>query len=93
MRVSGLSFDHRNNDYEYRHRVHDGADVHDRRRFRSHREADMNPELLLLLLKNNEANVKNIINTIGVENLFKLMPDIIAILETLQAAPAKPAGT
>lgn len=49
----------------------------------------MNPQILLLLLKNNEANVKNIINTVGIENLFKLMPDIIAIMETLQAAPAK----
>ena len=49
----------------------------------------MNTQMILLLLKNNEANVKNIINTIGMENLFKLMPDIIAIVETLQKAPAQ----
>ena len=47
----------------------------------------MNTQMILLLLKNNEANVKNIINTIGMENLFKLMPDIIAIVETLQKVP------
>lgn len=47
----------------------------------------MDPSILLLLMKNNGANVKNIINTIGLENLFKLMPDIIAILETLHTAP------
>ncbi len=48
----------------------------------------MDPTLLVLLMKNNGANVKNIINTIGLDNLFKLMPDIIAILETLHNAPA-----
>jgi hypothetical protein len=47
----------------------------------------MNPQILLSLLKNNGHNVQNIINTIGLENLFKLMPDIIAILETLKAEP------
>ena len=49
----------------------------------------MNTQMILLLLKNNEANVKNIINTIGMENLFKLMPDIIAIVETLQKVPVQ----
>ena len=49
----------------------------------------MNTQMILLLLKNNEENVKNIINTIGMENLFKLMPDIIAIVETLQKVPAQ----
>ena len=49
----------------------------------------MNTQMILLLLKNNEANVKNIINTIGMENLFKLMPDIIAIVETLQKVPTQ----
>lgn len=47
----------------------------------------MSPQILLLLLKNNEANVKNIINTIGIDNIFKLLPDIMAIVETLQAQP------
>lgn len=47
----------------------------------------MDPQtLLLLLMKTNGDNVKNIINTIGLDTLFKLMPDILAIVETLQSA-------
>ncbi len=48
----------------------------------------MDPNLLILLMKQNGTNVKNIIDTIGLENLFKLMPDILAILETLHTASA-----
>jgi hypothetical protein len=44
-------------------------------------------------MSRNGANVKNIINTIGIDNLFKLMPDILAIVETLSASPPKPAAT
>lgn len=50
----------------------------------------MNPKIILMLLKNNEHNVKNIIATIGIENLFKLFPDIIAIVETLQTSDKAP---
>lgn len=50
----------------------------------------MNPKIVLLLLKNNGHNVQNIINTIGLENLFKLFPDIIAIVETLQTSDKAP---
>jgi hypothetical protein len=46
----------------------------------------MSPQILLLVMKHNGDNVKNIIETIGIENLLKLMPDIMAIVETLQSA-------
>ena len=49
----------------------------------------MDPQIVLLVMKNNGSNVKNIIETIGIDNLLKLLPDIMAIAETLQSA-AKP---
>lgn len=48
----------------------------------------MNPQLLAIIAKNS-ADLEAIINKIGVANLIALMPNIVAILETIQAQTPK----
>jgi len=49
----------------------------------------MNPQLLALLAEKNSADLEAIVNKIGVANLIALLPHIVAILETVQAAQPK----
>jgi hypothetical protein len=49
----------------------------------------VNAELLALLVSKNEADIDAIISTVGIANCIKLLPHIIAIINTLQQE-AKP---
>ena len=48
----------------------------------------MNPETLALLAEKNAADLEAIITKIGIPTLLSLLPNVIAILKTLQAPPA-----
>ena len=48
----------------------------------------MNPQLLALLAENNAADLKAIVNKIGVDGLIDLMPHIVAIMQTVQSVQA-----
>ena len=44
----------------------------------------MNPKLVFLLLAHNAADIKAIVEIIGIENLIKLAPQFQAIMETYE---------